>query len=89
MRSNNSFRDRLSTLEQAVEALLTCELTAISDIELSESTARLESRTRNLAGLTIRLTHERHRRNTPHPSALSGEPTTPELSGPTETDPCW
>ena len=77
MRSNRDLRDRLCTLEQAVEALLSCELTAVSEIELGRSIARLESRTRHLAGLTVRLAHERKRRSTAPRTASPGAATTP------------
>lgn len=63
MCSNDRLGVRIGALEQAVDTLLSCDLTAVPETELAESLSRLESRTRNLMGLTVRMTDERSRRS--------------------------
>jgi enoyl-CoA hydratase/carnithine racemase len=75
MCSNGRLRDRLGALEQAVDALLSCDLTTVPDSELGTSLARLESRTRTLVGLTARLAHEHNHRNGPVAAAPDNAPT--------------
>lgn len=75
MCSNGRLRDRLGALEQAVDALLSYDLTMVPDSELGTALARLESRTRTLVGLTARLAHERRHRNGPVPAVPGNAPT--------------
>lgn len=84
MRSNGRLRDPLGALEQAVDALLSCDLTAVPDSELGTSLARLESRTRTLVGLTARLAHERNHRTGPV-AAPPGNAPAREAGNPAQT----
>jgi enoyl-CoA hydratase/carnithine racemase len=84
MCSNGRLRDQLGALEQAVDALLSCDLTTVPDSELGTSLARLESRTRTLVGLIARLAHECHHRNGPVAAAPGNAPTR-EAAYPAET----
>lgn len=75
MCSNSWLRVQIGALEQAVDTLLTGDLGAVSDTELTESLSRLESRTRNLVGLTVRMTAE-HARRTGRNEGPTQAPTT-------------
>ncbi|GGL43759.1 hypothetical protein GCM10011588_68150 [Nocardia jinanensis] len=92
MCSNDRLRAQIGALEQAVDTLLTCDLTAAPETELAESLSRLESRTRNLMGLTVRMTDERSRRGGsagPHTAPRTAATTTESATGrTTATGPC-
>lgn len=85
MCSKSFLRDKVRALEQAVDTLLETDLTSASATELTEALARIESRTRHLAGFTARIAHRRaHTAAAPagrSPTNPTSAPAPPERSG--------